>query len=240
MSKLPHWLFPSFWGLKGKAKERALAEYYIEPSEELDITLLNIDYEPETREYKERKLSILKKYDKISDIDFDLDMLNLNHYNHETKEYKADKLKLLLKHNAINQEEYEFGMLDLLDTNSYEFKKLTLEAKLKYKSINEQEYKRELATLNEEEYFEILKGEWDPEMGMVFEFDWNSVFVDNLRKNGFRGETDSDLVNAWFDDVCRQVYYDSIGEEDEQPEAILANNGYIGRNELGNGFTEYN
>lgn len=239
MSKLPHWLFPSFWGLSGKTKEKAIAEYYLS-GEELDMKLLDIEFEPETKEYKERKLILLKKYNKINDLDFDLDMLNLNHYNQETKEYRAARLKILLEHKNIGQEEYEFGMLDLLDTNTDNFKRLTLDTKLKYKVITEQEYKRDISTLNKEEYFEIIKGEYDPEMGMIFEFDWNIIFIENLRKNGYRGETDSDVVNSWFDDVCRQIYMESIGEEDmESPEAILVNNGMTMRTKLDGGITEY-
>ena len=240
MSKLPYWVYPSFWGLSGKTKERALAEYNL-TGYELDFKLLEIDFEPETKEYKQKRLVLLKKYKKISEIDFELEMLNLDHYNHETNDYRYNRLYILKQHNMISEEEYEFGILDVMDKYSEEYKRKKLNLELQYNIITEQQHKREMSTLDGEEYFEILRGEWDPEQGMIFEFDWNSVFLDNLRENGFRGETDSDLVNSWFDDVCRQVYKQSLGEEDEMEtsDVILSHQGNRIKLDDNSGIAEY-
>lgn len=238
MSKIPYWVFPSFWGMSGKTKERALAEYNLS-GEELDFKLLEIDHEPETKDYKQKRLVLLKKYKKISDIDFDLEMLNLDHYNQETKEYRYNRLVILKNHLQISEQEYEFGLLEVMDPYSEEYKRKKLKLELEYNIITEQQHKKELATLDGEEYFEILKGEWEAESGLLFEFDWNNIFLENLRSNGFRGETDSDLVNAWFDDVCRQVYQDSIGENDEiESDSVV--NLYSNRTKLDDsGIAEY-
>lgn len=273
MSKIPHWIYPSFWGLKGKAKEKAIAEYYL-TGEELDNRLIDIEFDPNTTEYKEQKLVVLKKYKKINDLDFDLKMLDIKFYNHNsteynqerlsilknhnqiddfeydiemlknkffnqnTKEFKQEEIAILRKHDKISEQDYDFAMLELLDHNSDEYKRGVLDTELKYNLITQREYKKNILTLDNEEYFEIVKGEYNPESGILeFEFDWNPVFVENLINNGFKGQTASDVVNEWFNDVARQIYAESIGEpEDEtQIESIM-----LKRNPLDGGFAEYN
>ena len=37
------------------------------------------------------------------------------------------------------------------------------------------------------------------------ELDWNDHFVAMLHDNGYTGTNDEDVVNKWFNDVCRTV-----------------------------------
>ena len=41
-----------------------------------------------------------------------------------------------------------------------------------------------------------------------FELDWNKAFVDQLTEAGYSGRTDADVVDLWFNDVCRGVVND--------------------------------
>ena len=50
--------------------------------------------------------------------------------------------------------------------------------------------------------FDIDKG--NPSQG-AFELDWNIHFVNQLRKEGFPGRTDEDVVDNWFQSVCKNV-----------------------------------
>lgn len=38
-----------------------------------------------------------------------------------------------------------------------------------------------------------------------FELDWNAAFVESLTKAGYSGRTDEDVVDMWFNDLCRGV-----------------------------------
>jgi len=38
-----------------------------------------------------------------------------------------------------------------------------------------------------------------------FELDWNQAFVTQLTEAGYSGRTDVDVVDMWFNDVCRGV-----------------------------------
>jgi hypothetical protein len=69
---------------------------------------------------------------------------------------------------------------------------------------------KDLATERGEPYVNILSLELDPEnMGQgAFELDWNDKFISNLIRAGYKmkdTDTDADLVDRWFQNVCRNV-----------------------------------
>jgi hypothetical protein len=38
-----------------------------------------------------------------------------------------------------------------------------------------------------------------------FELDWNDAFVVKLRENGYTGKSDEEVVEQWFNDLCRGI-----------------------------------
>ena len=74
----------------------------------------------------------------------------------------------------------------------------------------------------------------DPGMG-AFELDWNDIFVARLIKAGYQGKTDQDIVDNWFQSVCRNVVLETYEQEQADPEKRAANSN---RRDLGNGRTE--
>ncbi len=71
----------------------------------------------------------------------------------------------------------------------------------------------------------------DPGMG-AFELDWNDIFVARLIKAGYQGKTDQDIVDNWFQAVCRNVVLETW--EQEQADPVVRSN----KRDLGNGRTE--
>ena len=74
---------------------------------------------------------------------------------------------------------------------------------------------KELATKNKEPWFTIVDVEIDndnPRNG-AFELDWNEYFVEMLRGHGLTGETDEDIVDQWFQDLCKQIALEQYDEE---------------------------
>jgi hypothetical protein len=74
---------------------------------------------------------------------------------------------------------------------------------------------KELATERGDPYVAILSMEVDPEnlhQG-AFELDWNDKFVSNLVRAGYQGKTDSDIVDLWFQNVCRHVVMETWEQE---------------------------
>ena len=71
----------------------------------------------------------------------------------------------------------------------------------------------------------------NPKMGSM-ELDWNDEFVVALRKAGYTGQADEDVVNAWLTDVCKTIAADQINN---MPDNVR----YIQRRESGDGKAEY-
>jgi microsomal dipeptidase-like Zn-dependent dipeptidase len=92
-------------------------------------------------------------------------------------------------------------------------------------------------TANEagEPYVAILGMDIDPEnlhQGS-FELDWNEKFVANLVRAGYQGKTDADIVDLWFQNVCRHVVLETY----EQDQAMNPQR-YTRSKDLGNGRRE--
>jgi hypothetical protein len=91
------------------------------------------------------------------------------------------------------------------------------------------------ATANKEPWVAVLQTHVNPESPRngFFELDWNEYFVLMLRKNGYTGITDEEIVDQWFSDLCREV-----GSEENVPGIDRRGAGYINVNNLGNGKSE--
>ena len=47
----------------------------------------------------------------------------------------------------------------------------------------------------------------------AFELDWNEYFVEMLRGHGLTGDTDEEIVDQWFQDLCKQIALEQYDEE---------------------------
>jgi len=63
-----------------------------------------------------------------------------------------------------------------------------------------------------------------------FELDWNDEFVNMLKQNGYAGTTDTEIVDKWFQTLCR-----TIGNEQNLD---VAGSGYVQTNRTPDGKTE--
>lgn len=95
---------------------------------------------------------------------------------------------------------------------------------------------KELATERGEPYISILSMDVDPTdiNSGAFEFDWNDKFIANLQRAGYQGRTDADLVDQWFQNVCRNVVLETY----EQYEAMKNDSRYMQSRDLGDGRRE--
>jgi hypothetical protein len=82
---------------------------------------------------------------------------------------------------------------------------------------------KEQATAAGEPYVNILRIDVDPENinNGAFELDWNDKFVINLVKAGYKlnpNDTDADIVDRWFTQVCRNVVLEVYEQDQADPE----------------------
>jgi hypothetical protein len=104
---------------------------------------------------------------------------------------------------------------------------------------------KEKATREGLPYVNILKMELDPydiNTG-AFELDWNDKFVLNLIKSGFKireDDTDTMIVERWFQTVCRNVALELYEQQQADPEnrAMATDMRVVRAKDLGNGRTE--
>lgn len=84
---------------------------------------------------------------------------------------------------------------------------------------------KELATEKKEPWVAVLETHVNKEniRNGFFELDWNEYFVLQLRTAGYKGNTDEEVVDTWFSELCRNVGQES-GIEMERRGA-----GYINR-----------
>ena len=71
----------------------------------------------------------------------------------------------------------------------------------------------------------------DPRQGSM-ELEWNDQFINMLRQHGYAGDSEEALVDAWLNDVCRNI----LGQPavDTVPEYSR----FVRRQNLGDGKTE--
>lgn len=93
---------------------------------------------------------------------------------------------------------------------------------------------KELANEKKEPWVAVLNTHVNKEniRNGFFELDWNEYFVLELRASGYFGETDEDLVDQWFSDLCR-----NLGSE-EGIDMTRRGAGYVNRALRDDGKTE--
>lgn len=115
------------------------------------------------------------------------------------------------------------------------FKKKPAQVESKPKAEKPKKSEKELATERGDPYVAIVSMDINPDNlhEGAFELDWNEKFVANLLRAGYVGKTDADVVDQWFQNVCRHV----VMETWEQEQAMNPTR-YTRERDLGNGRKE--
>ena len=84
---------------------------------------------------------------------------------------------------------------------------------------------KERATNNKEPWIAVLDTHVNKEnvRNGFFELDWNEYFVLQLRSEGYTGNSDEEVVDIWFQELCRNVGSDEGVDMDRR------GSGYINR-----------
>ena len=94
---------------------------------------------------------------------------------------------------------------------------------------------KQKATKKGEPWFTIVDVEIDSEnpRNGAFELDWNEPFVGMLRRHGLVGDTDEEIVDQWFQDLCRQIAMETYDED------VVGSNVNIQMRDIEGGKREY-
>lgn len=71
----------------------------------------------------------------------------------------------------------------------------------------DQQTAKEQATSKKEPWVAVLDTQVNPDniRNGFFELDWNEYFIIQLRTNGYQGNTEEEIVDQWFQDLCRNI-----------------------------------
>ncbi len=138
MSKplIPFALWPAFWGLKGKQREIAKAEYEL-IGEELDRRLVQLNHD-DVREAALANLNLDKKYGHVTPQEYEYKKLDLLEI--EPRDMPRAKLDLDNKYHLITTQEYEYKKLDLLEIEPKEMSIAKLDLDRKFSKVSKEEY----------------------------------------------------------------------------------------------------
>lgn len=214
---IPFRMMPGSWGLKGDTQKIAEAEYYYDGKElerelakikfsgyELEKELLVIEHKHGNIDYKQYAYDSLvldNTFNKIDDYEFYRKTVKLREEWREIDATVAKKelLELDLEHEKITDEEYKIGQLEI---------------ELKNGDIEKNDFDREVATIKGEPYLNVIEMGIENSSEGYFELDWNDAFVKMLHDDGITGMSDEDVVNKWFNRVCRTVLMQEGADQD--------------------------
>jgi hypothetical protein len=108
---IPFGWLPASWGLRGKTRERAEAEYYLD-GHELDAKLVDIDHEVGTKDHAKAKARVDLKYKKTDEFEYDKRIVEIEHAG-DTKALAVELLKVQHKHLKVDDFEYDKRLVEI-------------------------------------------------------------------------------------------------------------------------------
>lgn len=163
-------------------------------------------------------------------------------------ENDVDKIKEHLfldkKYGKLSAYDYDVKYTTLSISEGEVLERAILDIDLEHEKITRQEYDKKLADLNGEPYVNVVKLNFDeknPSQG-YFELDFNEHFVEYLAQNGYEGIEPEEIVNTWFDDLCKSIVYESLTDEEGNAKSFLSDSTegqLVQRFPVGGNFSEY-
>jgi len=197
MKLIPFKWLPGSWGLKGKAFERAEAEYLYE-GEVLERHLLDIDYDPGSPEHAAAKAQIDFAYGYCNEYDRDLALLAASPTDSAAK--SSAMIELGFKHGMITEYDRDVAYASLIE-DEVERKIELLVIDARYGVIEQFKADKEIATLQNKSWVGGPSG-CDEDGEFRFELEWNDQWIAELREAGYEGGTDELVMKKWFADIC--------------------------------------
>ena len=138
--------------------------------------------------------------------------------------FLSDKEKQIAKLNyALSGEELERALVRLEDPESRDFKIGMLNIDMKYNYITQHQYDKSVATLDGEPIVKVLDIDLDPKSpgAGFFELDFNEHFVEFLANSGYEGVEPDEIVDSWFNDLCRNIVLADLQDANGDPRSFM-------------------
>lgn len=96
------------------------------------------------------------------------------------------------------------------------------EIDLEFGRITQDEHDKKVATLNGDPYVKVLNIDLDenaPGAGF-FELDFNEHFVEYLANSGYEGIEPDEIVDNWFNDLCKNIVLNDLEDDAGDPKSF--------------------
>lgn len=235
---IPFKMLPAAWGLVGEPFKIAEAHYYYE-GKELEDILVKIRFGNDEKIYREQMAALRHSRGEISMSELDMELADIEHDGNIPPK---EKLAIQLAHGEIEQYAFQKAIVDLdhEDHESDDYKLAILKLDYDNDKITKNQYEKDTANIKGEPWVGIVDHGFDPEEGVngaYFEFDWNDEWITFLQQNGYRGQTEDEIVEQWFSHVCRVQASETPYESEPPP--FNSGGRIISRTNAGNGKTGY-
>ncbi len=129
------------------------------------------------------------------------------------EELARRKLEIKKEYELLSDYEYEVEVAALI-SDDVERKVAMLDIDARHGTVDPFEADKEIATLRGEPWIRVINDGVNTEEGIngyYFEFDWNEVWIEMLKDAGYVGPSEESIVQAWFQELCRQEASSSMG-----------------------------
>jgi len=153
---------------------------------------------------KSRKIAQLEY--ELTGEELDRELAKVN-FEYDEKGFKLHNIQLDLKYGRTTEYDAEVARAEIQYQGDEKTLKL-LEANHKAGKISDNEFHKGSATLRNQPWVAVIESNFNSEEGLSgfsVKLDYNDAFVAFLRANGFEGIVDEQLVNDWFNELCKQI-----------------------------------
>ncbi len=122
-------------------------------------------------------------------------------------------LEIKKNHAILSDRDYDFAVAERVQ-DPVERHIAVVEAQMRHEEVDFLLGEKTIATLKGEPWIHVVNDGIDKEQGIngyFFEFDWNDIWIAQLREAGYVGPTEESIIQAWFVDVCRNEASASMG-----------------------------
>lgn len=131
----------------------------------------------------------------------------------EGDELKVALLEIDFNYGVTNEYDYLAARLEIEVTKPIDLQIEKIKLDMEFAKLERHDGEKQIANLLKEPWVAVINDSLDltdgPD-GLYFEFDWNEYWIIMLRQNGYEGASDEEIMERWFNDVCRAQIIDSV------------------------------
>jgi hypothetical protein len=124
----------------------------------------------------------------------------------DSVEFQRKMIELDHEYGYIDEYERDKRLLEHFDGDDEAKMIAEVEMEMKHGKINAKQGEKVIATAKGEPWIGVVNDNFDAYLGtsgFEIEFDWNDLWIEKLRAHGYQGLSDEEVVEQWFQEVCR-------------------------------------